>query len=131
MDAGTTFSSTDSKPYFVKNFDKQLGAAEIDSIRLDFNQDMLQEIAVAVKGEQSVAALKADLITAYGQPDQNSNLITQSYTWNGNDCVLDLRIDMDGAGATASFTSKTVDAKIKDLTDQKAKAGAATGAQGL
>jgi hypothetical protein len=131
MDAGTSFSSTDSKPYFVKNFDKQLGAAEIDSIRLDFQQDMLQEIAVSVKGEQSVAALKADLIAAYGQPDENNDMITQSYSWNGNDCVLDMRIDLGGAGATADFTSKSVDAKIKDVTDQKAKAGAASGAQGL
>ena len=131
MDAGTTFSSTDSKPYFVKTFDKQLGAAEIDSIRLDFQQEMLQEIAVSVKGEQSVAGLKADLIAAYGQPDESSDMITQSYSWNGKDCVLNMRIDLGGAGATADFTSKAVDAKIKDVTNEKAKAGAANGAQGL
>jgi hypothetical protein len=70
-------------------------------------------------------------VAAYGQPDEDHNFMTQSYKCNGNNCVLEMSIDLGGASANATFTSKSVDAKIKDLTDQKAKAGAASGAQGL
>jgi hypothetical protein len=131
LDAETFFEKSDTKPYGVKVFDKQLGAAEIDSIQLNFLQDLLQSIRVTVKGKQSSLALKEALITAYGQPDDTSQMMGETDTWNGDDCVLVFRIDVIDEGSTAIFSSNSVDAKIKAITEQKAKAGAAAGAQNL
>jgi hypothetical protein len=130
LDTGESFEKTDTKPYFVKTFDKQLGAAEIDAIELDFNQDLLQRVRVSVKGKQSSLALKEALVAAYGNADKDSDFMTETLTWEGEDCVLILAYDIEG-NASANFTSKTVDAKIDAITEQKAKAGAAAGANGL
>jgi hypothetical protein len=124
LDAETAFAfeKSDTKSYLVKVFDKQLGAAEIDSIQLNFIQDILQSIRVSVKGKQSSLALKDTLIAAYGQPDESD-------TWNGDDCVLEFYNYHDDS--SANFSSKSVDAKIKAITEQKAQSGAAAGAQNL
>jgi hypothetical protein len=131
LEAREAFMKTDMKPYTVKTFDKQLGAAEIDSIQLDFEQDVLQSVRVSVKGKQSSLALKDALIAAYGQPDETSNMMGEADSWNGDDCVLSLTTEAIGDGSSADFSSKSVDAKIKAITEQKAKEGAAAGAQNL
>jgi len=131
IEAGEAFIKTDMTPYSVKDFDKTLGAAEIDSIQLDFVQDILQSVIVRVKGKQSSLALKDALIAAYGQPDETSNMMEETDTWNGDDCVLTWSTDGLGDDSSADFTSKSVDAKIKAITEQKAQAGAAAGAKNL
>ena len=131
LDAGTTFKKMDEKPYFVKTFDKQLGAAEIDSIELDFVQDILQRIRVSVKGKQSSLALKDTLVAAYGQPDDTSSMMGTTETWNGDDCVLIFATEFIGDDSSANFSSNSVDAKIQAITEQKAKDGASAGVNNL
>jgi len=122
---------TDHKLYGVKTFDKQLGAAEIDSIQLDFVQDILQSITVRVKGKQNSLALKATLVAAYGQPDETSQMLGETDTWNGGDCVLTFSTGGFGDDSSANFSSQSVDAKIQAITEKKAQSGAAAGAQNL
>jgi hypothetical protein len=132
IEAGEAFVKTDMTPYSVKDFDKTLGAAEIDTIQLDFIQDTLQSVIVRVKGKQSSLALKDALIAAYGQPDETSNMMGETDTWNGDDCILTWSTEgLTGEDSNADFTSKSVDAKIKAITEQKAQAGAAAGAKNL
>jgi hypothetical protein len=128
LEEGTTFIKTDTRVFFVKNFDKQIGAAEIDSIALYFLQDTLQSIRVSVKGEQSCLGLKEALIAAYGHPDKEDTFMGDSLTWEGDDCVLEYTSLVDGH---ADFSSKSVDAKIAAITEAKAKAGAGAGAKNL
>jgi len=42
LNEGTTFMKTDLRAFFVKDFDKKLGAAEIEDIQLNFVQDILR-----------------------------------------------------------------------------------------
>ncbi|TSA31963.1 MAG: hypothetical protein D4R65_10315 [Verrucomicrobiaceae bacterium] len=86
---------------------------------------------VKVKGEQSSLALKEVLIAAYGQPDKTMEMMTKTFEWNGDDCILRLSYGLGDGDATADFESKSVNEKIKSITEQKAKAGAAEGAKGL
>lgn len=130
LNEGTAFVKSDLKAFFVKDFDKKLGAAEIDDLQLNFLQDILQSVMVKVKGEQSSLALKEVLIAAYGQPDETSSMMENTLTWNGNDCILTFTTGLMG-DSHAEFSSKTVDAKIQAITAQKAKAGAAEGVKGL
>lgn len=125
------YQKSDTKPYGVKVFDKQLGSAEIDSIDLHFLQDLLQKIRVSVKGKQSSLALKEALIAAYGQPDETVNMMSETLLWKGEDCTLALTANTMDDGSVAKFTSKSVDAQIQSITEQKAKAGAAEGASSL
>jgi hypothetical protein len=131
LQAEETDGSSDTKPFFVKTFDRQLGAAQIDSIQLDFTQDILQSVRVEVKGDESALALRDSLIAAYGKPDKDQSFLSETLTWEGDDCVLQLHFDMGDGGATAEFSSKSVDDQIKAITEEKAKAGAAAGAQNL
>jgi hypothetical protein len=131
LDAESFFEKSDTKPFGVKVFDKQMGAGEIDSIQLNFNQELLQSIRVSVKGKQSSLALRESLISAYGQPDETTDLFAKTLTWNGEDCTITLDSEAIGEGSVAVFSSKSVDAKIESITEQKAKAGAASGAQNL
>jgi len=115
---GQTFVKSDLRGYFVKSFDNKLGAAEIEAIQLNFVQDILQSVRVHVKGEQSSLALKEVLITAYGQPDQNTNIMSQDLLWIGDDCKVTLSIGISGR-TNADFSSKSVNAKIKALTEER------------
>ena len=130
LNEGWAFVKSDLKAYFVRDFDKKLGAAEIDDIQLNFYQDLLQSVMVKVKGEQSATALKEVLTTAFGQPERKTSVFNNVLEWKGEDCTLTLTSEMMG-GSTAEFSSKSVDAKIKSVTAQKAKAGAAEGAKDL
>jgi len=125
-----TYVKTDLRAYFVKSFDKKLGAAEIEGIQLNFLQDILQSVMVHVKGEQSTLALKEVLIAAYGQPDQTTNFMSKDLLWIGDDCKVTLAYELMG-DASADFSSKSVDEKIKAITEEKAKSGAADGAKSL
>lgn len=127
LQAGQAFVKTDMKPYFAKNFDPKLGAAEIDAIQLNFNENLLQSVTVRVKGEQNALALRETLIAGYGQPDENNKLMTDTIRWEGDDCILSLDNELMG-GANARFSSKSVDKKIKEIKVKKAKDEAASGA---
>jgi len=130
IEAGQAFIKTDMKPFFARNFDRKLGAAEIDSIQLHFNEDLLESVVVMVKGEQNAIALQETLIAGYGPPDDTSNFMTKTLTWNGDNCVLSLDFQLMG-DASARFSSKSVTERIKALKLEKAKAGAAAGADSL
>ena len=119
----------DIRVFFVKNFDPALGSAQIDSIQLNFKQNLLSVIRVATKGEQSGLGLKESLISAYGQPNGSIEFADGS-KWEGEDCVLEWTKDYEG-DATAEFTSKKVDAQIQQITETKAKQGASQGAKNL
>lgn len=127
---GTTFGETDTDYYFVQDFDPNLGAAEIDSIQLGFNEGLLEMVGVNVEGEQNTLALKETLIAGYGQPSDTRSFMTETLEWEGSDCVLTLNFDVMG-GARARFTSRSVDKKIKDLKLRKAKEGATSGVDSL
>ena len=130
LQAGQAFVKTDMKPYFAKNFDPKIGAAEIDAIQLNFNEDILESVIVRVKGEQNTLALKETLIAGYGQPDETNTFMTETIRWEGDDCILSLDKELMG-GANARFSSKSVDKKIKDIKMKKAKEEAASGAGSL
>ena len=130
LNEGTTFIKSDLTVYFVKTFDKKLGAAEIKDIQLNFRQNILEGVMVKVDGEQSSLALKEVLIAAFGQPDKTSEFTGTTLEWTGDDCELNFKTELLG-GSYAKFSSKSVSAKIKDITEQKAKAGAADGVKGL
>jgi hypothetical protein len=53
IEAGQALIKTDMKPYFARNFDSKLGAAEINMIQLNFDEDLLESVIVRVKGEQN------------------------------------------------------------------------------
>jgi len=130
LNEGQTFIKSDLTVYFVKTFDKKLGAAEIKDIQLNFRQDILEGVMVKVDGEQSSLALKEVLIAAFGQPDKTSEFTGTTLEWTGDDCELNFKTELLG-GSYAKFSSKSVNAKIKGITEQKAKAGAADGVKGL
>jgi len=130
LQAGQAFVKTDMKPYFARNFDPKLGAAEIDAIQLNFNEDLLESVTVRVKGEQNALALRETLIAGYGQPDKTTNFMTETIRWEGDDCILSLDNKLMG-GANARFSSKSVDKKIKETKVKKAKEEAASGAGAL
>jgi hypothetical protein len=119
----------DTRVFFVKNFDSALGSAQIDSIQLNFKQSLLCVIRVVTKGEQSGLGLKESLLSAYGQPS-GTVMFSDGSKWEGEDCVLQWTKDFEG-NASAIFTSKKVDAAIKQITEDKAKQGAAQGAKNL
>jgi hypothetical protein len=131
LHAGSFYTKSDTKPYFVTTFDKKLGTAEIDSIELDFLQDILQRVRVTVKGKQSSLALKEVLLAAYGQPDKTETIMGERFIWNGEDCSLVLTSEIINENSSANFTSRSVDREIQAITEQKAKAGAAVGAKNL
>ena len=130
LQAGKAFVRTDMKPYFARNFDPKLGAAEIDAIQLNFNEDLLESVIVRVKGEQNTLALKETLIAGYGKPDETSTFMTETIRWEGDDCILSLGNELMG-GANARFSSKSVDKKIKEIKMKTAKEEAASGAGAL
>jgi hypothetical protein len=119
----------DTRVFFVKNFDPTLGSAQVDNIQLNFKQNLLCVIRVVTKGEQSGLGLKESLISAYGQPSGSAGFSDGS-KWEGEDCVLEWTKDFEG-NSSAVFTSKKVDAQIKQITEDKAKQGAAQGAKNL
>ena len=121
---------TDMKPYLAKNFDQKLGAAEIEEIQLNFNEDLLEKVIVRVKGEQNALALKETLIAGYGQPDKTKSFMTETIRWEGDDCILTLDKELMGE-ANARFSSKSVDQKIKEIKMKKAKEEASSGADSL
>jgi hypothetical protein len=130
LEAGQAFVKTYMKPYFARNFDPKLGAAEIDAIQLNFNEDLLESVTVRVEGEQNALALRETLIAGYGQPDKTTNFMTETIRWEGDDCILSLDNELMG-GANARFSSKSVDKKIKEIKLRKAKDEAASGAEAL
>ena len=130
LEAGRAFVETDAKPYFVKNFDPKLGAAEIEAIQLSFNEGLLERVIVRVQGEQNALALRETLIVGYGQPITNRSFMSETTRWEGDDCTLSLNNELMG-GASAHFSSKSVDQTIKETKLKKAKEEAATGAGAL
>lgn len=130
LQAGKAFVETDMKPYFAKNFDPTLGAAQIEEIQLNFNEDLLESVIVRVKGEQNSVALRETLIAGYGQPSATNSFMTDAIRWEGDDCVLIFNNELMG-GANARFSSKSVDDKIKELKQTRAKEGAVSGASKL
>lgn len=130
IEAGQAFIKTDMKPYFARNFDPKLGAAEIDMIQLNFDEDLLESVIVRVKGEQNGLALRETLIAGYGQPDKTNNFMTKTLIWEGDDCVLSFENELMG-DANARFTSKSVEKRIKEIKLKKAKEAASSGASGL
>ena len=121
---------TDMRSYRVLNFDSKLGAAEINSIELNFDEDLLQSVVVRVSGEQNEVALREVFIAGYGEPDRSFSFMGDSILWEGDDCILTLTSFRTG-GASARFSSKSVDKKIEEIKLQKAKEGAAAGVEGL
>lgn len=121
---------TDSKIFLVKDFDPTLGAAEINVIQLNFNEDILESIMVRVKGEQNRIALRETLIAGYGEQDKTTSFMTDTLRWEGDDVVLTLNFELMG-DAYARFSSKSVDTKIEDIKLQKARDAASTGADSL
>jgi len=130
IEAGEAFIKTDMKPYFAKNFDSKLGAAEIDMIQLNFDEDLLESVIVRVKGEQNALALRETLIAGYGQPTKTNTLMTKTLIWQGDDCELSFENELMG-DANARFTSKSVESRIKEIKLKKAKEAAASGAGSL
>ena len=114
----------------MKNFDPKLGAAEIETIQLSFNEGLLQRVIVRVKGEQNALALRETLIVGYGQPITNRTFMSETTRWEGDDCTLSLNNELIG-GASAHFSSKSVDQTIEETKLKKAKEEAATGAGAL
>ena len=132
IELGRAIIKTDMKPYFARNFDAKLGAAEIDKIQLSFDEDLLTTVVVHVKGEQNALALRETLIAGYGQPSETTNFMTKTLIWEGDDCKLSLDNELSGlAGASARFTSNSVERKIKEIKLKKAKEAAASGAGAL
>lgn len=130
LQGGQAFIKTDMKPFFAKNFDPKLGAAEIDAIQLNFNEDLLESVIIRVEGEQNAIALKETLIAGYGQPDDTNTFMTETIQWEGDDVMLRLNNELMG-GANAHFSSKSVDKRIKEIKLKKAKEEAASGAGAL
>ena len=130
IEAGQAIIKTDMKPYFARNFDAKLGAAEIDMIQLNFDEDLLASVIVRVKGEQNALALRETLIAGYGQPSKTTNFMTKTLIWEGDDCILSFDNELMG-DANSRFTSKSVERKIKEIKLKKAKEAAASGAGAL
>ena len=121
-------NSPDEKGFFVQEYDKKIGNAELSGILLIFSQDILKEIYVKTEGEQNKLGLKEALIAAYGQPERGRSFMSEQLVWEGNKTKLILD---SGMNVNAIFSNKDVDAKIQELIQQKAKAGAAAGAKSL
>lgn len=119
------YLNADDDNYVPKQTDPSLGAAHLDSIWLVFNQGLLNRIELHCTGDQSFAGLKETFIVAYGQPKESwGNL-----SWEGIHTKLELERILDSV--TATFTNKDVQAKVDELTKQKALTAAPAAAKSL
>lgn len=130
LQAAQTMATSDIKTYRVRNFDSKLGAAEIDSIQLNFNENLLENVIIRVSGEQNRVALRETLIAGYGEPMNTVSFMTNTIRWEGDDVVLTLYFSSMGV-ASARFSSRSVDKRIESIKLQKARDAAAEGVEGL
>jgi hypothetical protein len=118
----------------LETFDKTVGACQLSFIRLDFEQDYLDEITVGVDGNQNVQALKDVFIAAYGQPERGITMFP-SYVWEGDNVVINFQTEedmFDGLiSGKAYFSSRSVTSRIQEITNEKAKQGATEAAKNL
>jgi len=129
-DVDEGYATPDGYCYGVKQFDKQIGSAEIKNVRLYFSEGLLKEIWVSVEGEPNKVGLKEALIAAYGQPQDLSGMGGSYPVWAGAHTQVKLTGFL-GDDTTAIFSSTAVDLQIKALMEQKAQQGAAQGAKNL
>jgi hypothetical protein len=124
----------DDHRYMLETFDKTVGACQLSFIRLDFEQDYLDEITVGVDGNQNVQALKDVFIAAYGQPERGITMFP-SYVWEGDNVVINFQTEedmFDGLiSGKAYFSSRSVTSRIQEITNEKAKQGATEAAKNL
>ena len=121
--------SSGEKSYWAESSNMKIGAAELSGILLVFNQDILEKIYVKpASGELNAMSLKEALIVAYGQPVKERQIMRDNWVWEGNKTKLEFET---GMSVNAIFSNKDVTAQIKELIRQKAKAGAAGGAENL
>ena len=135
------FKSNDdeSKQYTLKEKGENIGTAEINRIDLTFNQNILTKVCVNVSGKQNVLILKESLLKAYGEPFTESKKIS---SWIGEKTCLELITNENPDWATAEYTNKEIDNRVKDIINnnkilkqeemkKKAKEGAEQGSKSL
>lgn len=129
--------NTDEQSFHVKNKEETIGNTPVQYIALDFNQNILTGIRVAVEGEENIMGLKESLIVAFGEPSEVKNYkADETLIWTGTKTRLEFdtssRFTLGGkALGVAKYTNASVKSKVKEIIKQKAKDNADEGAKSL